>query len=314
MSTPARLPEEEVRFRSGVAKPTFRRAATAGGAVSTDWYPPSIERENAARRYLRRLCWEGRPCFCLRCGSRRVYALASGRQRCHDCRYTFSEFAGRWLARSRLSCREWLGLVDLFEAEHPVDEAARLLGRAYATTFHALTVLRAGILAHSAGSQPIVGDNLEALLGVCRHRGHKVLHVAGHVPVFGIVERNGSVAVTMLPDLDPEAVFAMPVKKVRRGNVVYTGQVGIYEALMFGLPADIGGAVRVQFARSPAPIDVASRFWAYAAPRLAAHHGVSSEYFPLYLKELEFRYNHRGGPLAPLLLRYLCDFVPQAAP
>lgn len=282
--------------------------------MSAEWHPPCVEPENAARCYLRRLCWEGQPCFCLRCGSRRVYTLASGRRRCHDCRYTFSEFAGRWLARSRLSCREWLDLVELFEAERHVEEAARQLGRAYATTFHALTVLRAGIFAHSAGSEAIVGDNLEALLRVCRHRGHKVLHVAGHVPVFGIVERNGAVAVSMLPDIGPDGVLAMPVKKVRRGNVVYTGQVGIYEALMFGLPEDSGGVTRVQFARSPAPIDVSSRFWAYASPRLAAHHGVSSEHFPLYLKELEFRYNHRGSALAPLLLRYLCDFVPQADP
>lgn len=34
-------------------------------------------------------------------------------------------------------------------------------------------------------------------------------------------------------------------------------------------------------------------FWSFAKERLVKHHGVSKEKFPLYLKELEFRYNIR---------------------
>lgn len=203
-------------------------------------------------------------------------------------------------------------LVGLFQAERGVDECARALGRAYATTFHALTVLRADILAHSADSKALAIDNLDALLDMCRHRGRKVLHVAGHVPVFGIRDQGGTVTVAVLPDVSPNAVLAMPVKKIRRGSLVYTGQVARYDALMFSVSDDLEGMSRTQFARSPAPIDAASPFWAYASPRLAAHHGVAPEYFPLYLKELEFRYNHRGASLKPLLLRYLCDLVPDA--
>ncbi|MDO8531386.1 MAG: DDE transposase, partial [Dehalococcoidia bacterium] len=40
------------------------------------------------------------------------------------------------------------------------------------------------------------------------------------------------------------------------------------------------------------------------------HHGVSPQRFPLYLKELEFRYNHRQEDIFPRLVQYLCDFVP----
>jgi transposase len=203
-------------------------------------------------------------------------------------------------------------LVGLFQAERGVEECARALGRAYATTFHALTVLRADILVHSADSKALSIDDVDALLDVCRHRGRKVLHVAGHVPVFGIQEERDTVTVLVLPDLGPDAVLAMPVKKVRRGSVVYTGQVARYDTLMFSVPDELVDRSRAQFARSPAPIDGASRFWAYASPRLAAHRGVAPEYFPLYLKELEFRYNHRGASLKPLLLRYLCDLVPDA--
>jgi len=40
------------------------------------------------------------------------------------------------------------------------------------------------------------------------------------------------------------------------------------------------------------------------------HHGISPKRFPLYLKELEFRYNHRHLDIFPILAKYLCDFVP----
>ena len=52
-------------------------------------------------------------------------------------------------------------------------------------------------------------------------------------------------------------------------------------------------------------------FWSWAKERLMKHHGVSKARFPLYLKELEFRYNHRTDDLFDLIANYLCDLVPK---
>ncbi len=35
-------------------------------------------------------------------------------------------------------------------------------------------------------------------------------------------------------------------------------------------------------------------FWSYAKERLMKYHGVSADMFPLYIKELKFRYNNRS--------------------
>jgi len=51
-------------------------------------------------------------------------------------------------------------------------------------------------------------------------------------------------------------------------------------------------------------------FWSYAKERLIKHHGVSKERFPLYLKEMEFRYNNRGKSLCNLLASCLTNLVP----
>jgi len=51
-------------------------------------------------------------------------------------------------------------------------------------------------------------------------------------------------------------------------------------------------------------------FWAYAKERLIKFHGVSKDYFPLYLKEMKFRYNYRKDNIFEILVKYLCDLEP----
>ncbi|MCX7927633.1 MAG: hypothetical protein N2606_05805 [Candidatus Omnitrophica bacterium] len=44
--------------------------------------------------------------------------------------------------------------------------------------------------------------------------------------------------------------------------------------------------------------------------KLIKFHGLSKERLPLYLKELEFRYNHRyHKDIFDLLVSYFCNFV-----
>ncbi len=50
-------------------------------------------------------------------------------------------------------------------------------------------------------------------------------------------------------------------------------------------------------------------FWSFAKERLIKFHGVSKEKFPLYLKEMEFRYNNRKNNLFELLTEKICNLV-----
>jgi transposase len=53
-------------------------------------------------------------------------------------------------------------------------------------------------------------------------------------------------------------------------------------------------------------------FLSYVRDRMAMYHGVSSHRFPLYLKELEFRFNHRKEDIFPIIVGFLCDLRPQS--
>jgi transposase len=50
-----------------------------------------------------------------------------------------------------------------------------------------------------------------------------------------------------------------------------------------------------RFAKGPVYINGLEGFWSYTKERLIKFHGVSQHRIPLYLKEMEFRYNHRNG-------------------
>jgi transposase len=52
-------------------------------------------------------------------------------------------------------------------------------------------------------------------------------------------------------------------------------------------------------------------FWSWAKESLIKHHGVSKENFPLYLKELEFRYNNRHTDIFEKVSNFMCDLVPE---
>ncbi len=100
------------------------------------------------------------------------------------------------------------------------------------------------------------------------------------------------------------------LKLIRTGNLVYTDRYKDYDSLMFcgndSLPYEV-----IRRYDEPPHIDaVEDKFWEYAQSRIKRFRGISCQRFPLYLKELEFRFNNRDKPIAEILAAYLCALVP----
>jgi len=49
-------------------------------------------------------------------------------------------------------------------------------------------------------------------------------------------------------------------------------------------------------------------FWSFAKERLMKYHGVNPKKFPLYLKELEFRYNHQHHDLYDDVVKCISEY------
>ena len=276
-------------------------------------YERLVKTENAARKYLLGFCFENHQRFCPRCKEKKLYRLADDRRRCSSCRYTFHDFSGRWINQGNLTAGQWLRLIKLFELELSIRKIAQQLRLSYNAAYKAVHTIRAAILAHSTDGDASLSGEVEvdeSYFGGKR-KGKRGRGAAGKVPVFGILEREGRVFVEVLPTTRAKDVLALTVKKVRRGSIVYTDRYRSYDALMFcgyrHLRVDHGK----YFSRGRVYINGLEGFWSYAKERIMKYHGVSPQRFPYYLKELEFRYNHRKEDLFPLITKYLCNLVPK---
>jgi len=279
-------------------------------------YERHVRCEASARRLLLSYVWKGGKRFCPRCRGGKVYELSDDRLRCAACRYTFHDFSGRFLNVGGLSPRDWLRLVRLFELELTVSRMADQLGLAYNTVYRAVTVIRFSILANALDASQLLFGEVGRELGY--DNGRMVMsrsgEPGGHVPVFGIIEKPGWTFLDLVPDMRVEHVvhFNMnfSLKVTRLGKIVYTDRFQHYDALMF-----CGGDDAWRYAdildRTPYLDTLPDGFWNFARTRLRRFSGVSARRFPLYLKELEFRYNHRNESILPILLTFLCSLVPK---
>lgn len=270
-----------------------------------------VKAEKVARRYFRKLCRKNGHVFCTRCGSRKVSKIRRGRYLCRRCRYEFGDFTGRWIGKLNISCRNWLWIIKLFELEVSARKTSIQMGVSYPTVLKAFHILRKAITAHSIDGDILLQGEIEAdetYFGG-RRKGKRGRGARNKIPVFGILERKGIVKVEVLRNVTAEEILNHTIKTVRRGSIVYTDKFKSYDSLMFcgyrHLRIDHGK----RFAKGKVYINGLEGFWSYAKERIIKFHGVSKEKFPFYLKEMEFRYNHRRSSLFNMTAQYLCNSV-----
>ena len=279
-------------------------------------YEKLTKSEAAARRYILSFCWEDGKRFCPKCREEKVYDLADERMRCSACKYTFHDLSRRWINIGGLSCRDWLRLVKLFELELTANRMAPQLRLSYNTVYKAVTTLRFSLLAQGLDAQQLLSGAFGLDLGfsggrIAMDRGQGRM---GGFPVFGMLEKGGWVFVDLLPYMQADSVFHFhlnfQLKLVRMGNIFYTDRYRHYDALIFCGDETLPFSY-LQPKTKGAYVDSRGwSFWSFARARLRRFNGVTPRRFPLYLKELEYRYNHREKDIFPLLVKGLCNIVP----
>jgi len=129
---------------------------------------------------------------------------------------------------------------------------------------------------------------------------------AGKVIVFGILKRNGKVYTTPVPDVSRWTLRQIIRQRIPPGSTIYSDSLASYD----GLITDGYRHYRIDhgthFAQGKRKhINGIENFWGYAKTKLRRHYGLPRVHFFLYLKEMEFRFNHRHENLQLLLRRIL---------
>ncbi len=252
---------------------------------------------------------------CPRCGyTRKLWRLEDERWRCSRCQKRFGLLTDTWLSHTRFELAEIYELLFWFELELTDHGIARRLEAPYHRVHRFLLELRRAIAAFEDRSIALLDGEVEVdetYVGPRfqnrRRANRRKLRKSGQVlsgrgarrlkqAVFGIYERtDGIVYVQPIPSVSRETLQSIIHQKVSIETTIYSEAWAGYE----GLAEDYAGheilrhRVR-EYVRGTASINGIEGFWAYAKERLLRHHGVSPDHFLLYLKEMEYRFNHRS--------------------
>ena len=144
----------------------------------------------------------------------------------------------------------------------------------------------------------------ESYFGARRMRGKRGRGAAGKTPVFGLLKRNGKVFVTIVQNCSKESLMPIIQGKILEGSTIHTDGWKAYDGLILnGYDHYRVFHNQNEFARGKSHVNGIECFWSFAKRRLSKFNGFSNESFVLHLKECEFRFNHRGENLLPILTK-----------
>jgi len=229
--------------------------------------------------------------ICPRCGGTSFWRLSTGQRRCGRCGLT-RKFDRTFWGSAKIS-PYWKGRlleyfclgVPAYRLRHQVPLDLKTVQRWFrilrtAIYTHEMKALKA-LLARTDGGAAIAGDGVRFRPDFSR---------SGERMALGIYQGNGR-------------LFAIPVAEgegaAEAGELRYCGGTLACTSLdVRGGSVVVNGAPGTRRDREiPPEID---GFWSFTRQWLRHYRGVPRAYFPLYLKEIEWRYNHRGENLVRL--------------
>ena len=215
----------------------------------------------------------------------------------------------KYVNRSRISEHKFRHIVRLFSVDLDATQIAKLTGLNRNTINRYLTKIRQRLVEYCDAQSPFSGEVEvdESFFGARRIKGKRGRGAFGKTIVFGLFRRNGHVYTEIVPNCSKATLQAVIRGKVELESIIYSDRWRGYNGLVdvgYGrhLRVDHG---RDEFAKGRTHINGIEGFWGYAKSRLVRFRGMSPATFNLHLKECEFRFNHRGQDLYPLILKIL---------
>lgn len=233
---------------------------------------------------------------CPECNHRQHYKLADGRHKCKKCgkKYTHKS------RRNRLKRSQICEIVRLFWLGVPSARAARDLGIHRNTAYRYYKRLRERIAADREAELEKLEGHIEvdeSYFGGQR-KGKRGRGAAGKIPVFGLLKRGGEVRVILPPNCGEKHLLGAILENVELDSIVYSDGWKAYNKLSINGFHHKRVNHHSEFADGPVHINGIENFWGFAKRRLKAYHGGFKRNFYLFIREMEFRFNHRNDKLA----------------
>lgn len=238
---------------------------------------------------------------CVFCGSFKTNKTRRGYVKCRKC--------GRQKSLKRL--RNEIEVVTGFYQLQPAYRLAQDMGVDYQTVTRVYQHLREAIyhVAELEGGKLKGEIELDEAYFGGRRKGRRGRGAAGKSIVFGLLERNGRVYTKVVESVTADELMTHIKRHTRKGSVYYTDTFRSYNSLKrWGKHHRLNhGKAFAHYGRNH--INGIEGFWSYAKHVLYNYRGVSKYHFPMYLKEVEYRFNHRRDNLFKLFLNTYFGYV-----
>lgn len=205
---------------------------------------------------------------------------------------------------SRIKIKE---LLKYFSVELTATQTAELMNLNRKTIDHYYQIFRKVIVRYQEDTLRTLSGEIEideSYFG-SRHRGDK--RGRSHekkIPVVGLLKRNGQVYAQIIPDASRKSIWPIIAQLVEKSKSnLYTDKWRTYDGLVLSGYKHQRINHSKEFARGHNHINGIESFWSYVKRKMRKHNGISRSTFYLYLKEAEFRFNHRNDTIYQLLLK-----------
>ena len=199
------------------------------------------------------------------------------------------------MRKSRLSWYKQERLIEHFVSGSTARCAGSLVGVNFKSAAYYFQRLRELIAFHiEQEADEAFGGEIEvdeSYFGGAR-KGNRGRGAAGKVPVFGLLKRGGRVYTKIIPDASSATLIPIIERKVVPDSIVYSDCWRAYNAL------DVSDFKHFRinhselFADKKNHINGIENFWNQAKRHMRKFNGVPREYFGLFLKECEWRFNN----------------------
>src|SRR3990167_601780 len=238
---------------------------------------------------------------CVFCGSYRLWKTKRGYLKCRKCRRV----------KGRKMLQRELHIIVGFHQQAPASRCASDLGVNYRTVERVYRKLRE-ILYHIC---ELEGAKLSGEIEIDdayfggKRKGNRGRGAGGKSVVLGLLERDGRVYTKVVEVLTAPHLMEIIRAKTRKGSVYHTDTFTSYNSLkQFGKHLKVNHSKTLVDKRHH-HINGIEGFWSYAKHKLYNYRGVSKSNFPLYLKEMEYRYNHRKENILEPIMKLYFGYV-----
>lgn len=252
--------------------------------------------EEKANEFLERSGIVKRFTYCPKCSAQSIN-FTRGRRclKCYKCYYEWSRRMGSVLFGKQIPSSTFLLILKLFQLEQSALACARECGVNRNTVAVYYRIIRAHIARQTVNIAPLRGEieSDESYFGG-KHKGNRGRGAAGKISVFGMLERNGNVSVTPVPNVKAKTLCGIIKEKADSASTIISDTfMGYWPLFLYGFKHKRINHSKC-FAQKGAHTNGIEGFWSYAKQRMLKFHGVSKTHFYSYIKEIEFRYNHRN--------------------